>query len=442
VNEPPTPPALRVRHLSVQYGTRVALHDVDLEVRAGEFLALTGPNGSGKTTLIRAVLGFLDPAVGSVEVFGKSVEELSVRERARQVAWVPQEENLRDQVLLCDYVLYGRFPHHGRMDGETDDERRLAERILNDVGLGDRAMDGVLSLSGGERQRAVLGRALAQETPILLLDEPTAHLDIGHQLDLLARVRALSRSRGVAVVAALHDLNLAARFADRIVVLSRGRRVADGVPAQVLSEDLLARVWGIAADLARDRRTGLPYLVPHQLVHSSHRDPSSPFVGPVHVVGGGGSAAAFLRALTEEGFGLTAGALHLLDSDAEVAEALSIPSAIEAPFAPLGSGVRERHRALLGAARAIVVCPFAVGPSNLANLLDVAPFVGRAPTFLLTAPAIRERDFCGGEAEKAYRALSDAGATEVPDLAALLGALRAAFSSSPSATRDGPRATA
>ena len=442
MNEPGTPPVLRMRHLSVYYGSRRALHDVDLEVRAGEFVALTGPNGSGKTTLMRAVLGFLAPSEGTVEVFGRSVGDLTVRERARHVAWVPQEESLRDQVLLRDYVLYGRYPHHGRMDGETDADRRIADRILEDVGLGDRAMDGVLSLSGGERQRAVLGRALAQETPILLLDEPTAHLDVGHQLDLLARVRTLSRTRGVTVVAALHDLNLAARFADRIVVLSRGRRVADGPPAQVLSEDLLGRVWGIAADLEKDRRTGLPYLVPHQLAHPSRGDPSSPFVGPVHVVGGGGSAAVFLRALTEEGFGLTAGALHLLDSDAEVAEALSIPSAIEAPFAPLGPEARERHRALLGAARAIVVCPFAVGPSNLANLLDVEPFVGRAPTFLVASPPIRERDFCGGAAEKAYHALSEAGATEVPDLAGLVGALRSLFPSSPSAMRDGLRAPA
>jgi iron complex transport system ATP-binding protein len=439
VTDPATPPALRVRHLSVRYGDRLALHELDLEVSSGEFLALTGPNGSGKTTLMRAVLGFLDPSEGTVEVFGRPVGSLSARERARQVAWVPQEESLRDQVVLRDYVLYGRFPYRGRMEGESEADRRLADRILNDVGLGDRALDGVLSLSGGERQRAVLGRALAQETPILLLDEPTAHLDIGHQLDLLSRVRALSRTRGVTVVAALHDLNLAARFADRIVVLSHGRRVADGPPTQVLSEDLLARVWGIAADLARDPRTGLPYLVPHQLVQTARREPSSPFVGPVHVVGGGGSAATFLRALTEEGFGLTAGVLHLLDSDAEAAEALGIPSAIEAPFAPLGPEARERHRALLGAARAIVVGPFAVGPANLANLVDVRPFVDRVPTFLLTVPPIGERDFCGGQAVEAYRALQAAGATEVPDLATLVDALRRAIPTSPTADPDRAR---
>jgi len=423
VTGPPAAPALKLRDLTVHYGDRPALLEVNLDVPAGQFLALTGPNGSGKTTLIRSVLGFLAPEQGAVEVFGRPVRSLAIRDRARQIAWVPQEESLRDDVPLRDYVLYGRFPYRGRLEGDSPDDRRLADRILSDVGLQDRASDGILSLSGGERQRAVLARALAQETPLLLLDEPTAHLDISHQLDLLERVRTLCRSHGVTVVAALHDLNLAARFEDRIVVLSRGRRVADGTPSEVLSEDLLARVWGVAADLEQDRRTGLPYLVPHQLIATPRPKPSSAFVGPVHVVGGGGAAAPFLRRLAEEGYGLTAGTLHLLDSDAEAAEALGVPSAIEGPFAPLGPAARERNRSLLTEARAIVVCPFAVGPSNLANLEDVLPFVRRTPTFLVSQPPIGARDFSAGAAESAYRGLLEAGAVEVDDLGSLLAAL-------------------
>ncbi|HYA54956.1 MAG TPA: ABC transporter ATP-binding protein, partial [Thermoplasmata archaeon] len=229
---------LRLRSLTVRYGDRTALQDVDLEVPAGEFLALAGPNGSGKTTLLRAALGFLAPAAGRVELFGKDVSRLPIVERARRVAWVPQEENPRDDIPLGDYVLYGRYAHLAWLQGDAPADRETAARALAAVGLADRARDGVLSVSGGERQRAILARALVQESPLLLLDEPTSHLDIGHQIDLLSRVRDLSRERGVTVVAALHDLNLAARFSDRIVVLSRGRRVADGPPSEVLSEEL------------------------------------------------------------------------------------------------------------------------------------------------------------------------------------------------------------
>jgi iron complex transport system ATP-binding protein len=419
-----TAPPLNCRGLAVRYGDRTALYDVTVAVERGEFVALAGPNGSGKTTLLRAVLGFLTPERGSVELFGRPTAELSVLERARQVAWVPQMESPRDDVRLYDYVLYGRFPFHGPLDAETADDHATALCVLADVGLADRAEDGILSLSGGERQRAILARALAQTTPLLLLDEPTSHLDIAHQLDLLTRVRGLSRDRGVTVVAAIHDLNLAARFADRIVVLSRGRLVADGPPTQVLSTDLLARVWGISADLRHDPRTGFPYLIPQHLLTARAPGNGEASWGPVHVVGGGGAASPYLRGLSEEGFLVSTGVLPLLDSDADTAEALGLARVIEVPFAPLGPEVRAQNRSLLAAARVIVVGPFAVGPSNLANLLDVRPFVPRTPTFLVQRPPIEGRDFCGGAATRAYQELVSAGAVEVPDLRALLSALR------------------
>ncbi len=416
------PPALRCAGLTVRFGERTALNDVSLTVRPGEFVALAGPNGSGKTTLLRAVLGFLVPDSGWTELFGRPTTDLSVLARAREVAWVPQSESPRDSVRLYDYVLYGRFPYHRALDAETAEDHAIARRTLHEVGLADRAEDGILSLSGGERQRAVLARALAQTTPLLLLDEPTSHLDIAHQLDLFTRVRALSRERTVAVVAAIHDLNLAARFAERIVVLSRGRIVADGPPASVLSVDLLARVWGVAADLRQDPRSGIPYLIPHHLLTDPTPVPGAREGGPVHVVGGGGTASPFLRRFTEAGYLVSTGILPLLDTDAETAEALSLPTAIEAPFAPLGDAARERNRTLLNEARAVVVAPFPVGPSNLANLEDLKPFVSRVPVFLAVPPTIAGRDFTGGKAASVYAELLAGGAEEVVGVE---GALRA-----------------
>jgi iron complex transport system ATP-binding protein len=412
----PDVPAVRVAGLEVRFGARVALHSVDLRVAPGEFVALAGPNGSGKTTLLRTLLGFLPPERGSVELFGRRVTDLSFRERAHTVAWVPQEEVLRDDVPLAQYVLYGRYAYHGPLDRESDADHALVERVLREVGLSDRAADGILSISGGERQRAILARALAQETPLLLLDEPTTHLDIGHQIDLLGRVRALTRNARVTVIAALHDLNLAARYADRIVVLSRGRRVADGPPGTVLSEDLLARVWGVDAELARDARTGIPYLLPRRLVVESEPSPSALAPGPVHVVGGGGAGAPLLRALVDEGFRVTAGALNLLDTDAEAADSLGVVAAVEGPFAPLSDATRERNRSLLREAHAIVVAPFAVGPSNLANLEDLLPFAGETPVLLVAPPVGTSLDFTGGAANAARERLRAAGAREFPDV--------------------------
>jgi iron complex transport system ATP-binding protein len=433
-------PALAVRDLEVRFGERRALAGVDLDVPTGQFVALAGPNGSGKSTLLRTILGFLAPDRGSVELFGHPVDALSIRERARRAAWVPQLEALRDDVPLREYVQYGRYAFHGPLDADTAADRQIAEEALKEVGLLERASDGILSISGGERQRAILARALAQQAPLLLLDEPTTHLDIAHQIDLLARVRRLATGGRVTVVAALHDLNLAARYSDRIVVLARGRRVADGAPTAVLSPDLLARVWGVDAELGVDRATGLPFLIPRRLVDESPPATASLTKGPIHVVGGGGAAAPVLRALVDSGFRVTAGALHLLDTDAEAAEALGVVAAVEGPFAPLGPGARSRNRALLAEARAIVVAPFAVGPSNLANLEDVLPFVARTPTLVLAVPPGSTIDFTGGAATEARAALLRGGAREVPDLASILREVGAALSAPTTSTGAGARA--
>lgn len=434
-----TPPPLEVDRVTLRFGDRLAVSDLDLTVHAGEFVALTGPNGSGKTTLLRAVLGLERPSEGAVRLFGTPVGDLAVRDRARRVAWVPQEEAPRDNVPLLDYVLFGRYAHILPLDRESASDRALARDVLRGVGLLDRADDGILELSGGERQRAVLARALAQEAPLLLLDEPTAHLDIGHQLDLLGRVRELSRRRGTTVVAALHDLNLAARFADRIVVLSRGHRVADGTPREVLSERLLARVWGVAADLRRDPRSGVPYLLPHSVLPGpGAADPGGGF-GPVHVVGGGGAAGPILRALTEAGYSVTTGALHLLDSDSELAEALRVPAIVEVPFAPLSPEVRERHRSFLASARAVVVAPFAVGPSNLANLEDVLPVVARTPTWVLVEPPISGRDFTGGRAGELVRELLGRGGRAARSIAEVVDAIGKLAGGTEGSGSAGPR---
>lgn len=408
----PAAPALRFEGVEVRFGPRVALHGIDLDVPPGQVVGLVGPNGSGKTTLLRVALGFTPPDAGRAELFGEGVDRLRPMERARRVAWVPQEEAPRDDVRLLEYVLFGRYAHLRPLEPEGTEDRQRARTALAEVGLADRANEGILALSGGERQRALLARAMVQEAPLLLLDEPTSHLDIGHQLDLLDRVRRLSRERGVTVVAALHDLNLAARYADRIVALSRGRVVADGPPAEVISAELLIRVWGVVADLKRDPRTGTPYLLPHRLV-TGGAPGAVAGTGPVHVIAGGGAGGPYLRALTEAGCRVTTGALNLLDSDAETAEGLGIPTALEMPFAPLGPEVRARLRELLAEARIIVVAPIAIGPSNLANLEEVLPFVAGRPVYFVPPRPGDPSDFTGGQAGRLYEELRARGAVPV-----------------------------
>ena len=418
-------PALAVRGVSVRLGSTLVLRDVSLSVAPGELLALAGPNGSGKTTLIRTILGLLPREAGEVWVSGSSSDALTITERAQRVAWMPQEELPGDNVSLLDYVLYGLHPHIPPFGGEGDAERQMARAALDEVGLGDRWEDGAWEVSGGERQRLRLARVLAQSTPAILLDEPTAHLDMAHQLDVLERVRRLCHSQGRAAIAALHDLNLAARFADRIAVLQHGRLVAEGSARTVLSPALLQEVWGVVADLREDPRTGVPYLIPRLPPEAPRLPPGVPGLR-VHVVAGGGSASPILRRLWERGFSVTCGIVALFDTDHTTAEEFGIPVATEVPFAPLSQESRDQERRLLAEADRIVVASFPIGPGNLANLEDLLPFAGRVPIFLMGGSNWTTRDFTGGAAAKLRDQLLAAGARPIDGPAELVRALEAA----------------
>jgi iron complex transport system ATP-binding protein len=427
------PPLIETVGLTVRYGARVGIQQVSLAVRPGELVALVGPNGAGKTTFVRAVLGLVPPTEGEVRVGGTPVASLSFRERARRMAWLPQEEQPQENVPILDYVLFGRYAHVPPFYSEDSSDYARAEEALRSVNLWDRRTSGIWEVSGGERQRVLLARALTQDAPTLLLDEPTSHLDIAHQLELLDRLQQWRRTGPRCVVAAMHDLNLATRYADRVVVLSRGRLVEDGRPQVVLSTALLRSVWGIDAEIRRDTRTGLPYIVPTLPAHLEAPPASAGrLVGPVHVVGGGGAATPSLRALVEEGFLLTAGVLALLDTDTETAQELGVPAAVEAPFSAIGEEARQQNHRLLAAARAIVVAPFAVGPANLVNLVDLVPFAAEhRPIYLLEGGSLSQRDFTGGQAQKVRDQLLVLGARDVGNVSELVQRLRADLRASP-----------
>lgn len=238
---------------------REVLRGVDLALTRGDLVALLGPNGSGKTTLLRLLTGQLRPDRGEATVDGRPVRAWRRDALARRVAVLPQQLELPAGFRVAELVEMGRAPHARRLFGSTAEDERAVRRALADADateLGHRFAD---ELSGGERQRVLVAMALAQEPELLLLDEPTLHLDLAHQLSLLSAIRRLREQRGLTVLAVLHDLNLAAALAPRTVVLDGGMVAADGPPHEVLSRDLVQRVFGVAVDEVRTP-AGLRYL--------------------------------------------------------------------------------------------------------------------------------------------------------------------------------------
>ena len=252
---------LKIQNISVSYGSRRILHDISLNVQSGEVLALIGPNGAGKSTLIRAASGVI-PYTGHVRTNGDDLASLSTLQRARYIATVPQAVSMPPAFTVWETVLLGRTPYLGFLGQPSQNDEEIARQSLQRVSALPFIDRRVGELSGGEQQRILLARALCQSTPILLLDEPTAHLDLQYQVGLLELVTELAHKDNLAVLIALHDLNLAAHYADRIALMVAGNIKAMGEPKEVLQPELIAEAYCLPVQVVKHPFLDIPLVLP------------------------------------------------------------------------------------------------------------------------------------------------------------------------------------
>ncbi|MGZ8179445.1 ABC transporter ATP-binding protein [Williamsia sp. SKLECPSW1] len=250
-------PAVDYDDVAVTVGGASIVQDLRLHIAGGRFLGLVGPNGSGKTTVLRCLYRALVPAAGQVTVAGRDVGAISVRENARQVAALAQSGSMFLDFTAGEVVRTGRLPHTHMLRSLSAADRAVCAQAMEDAGVTHLERRRFTELSGGESQRVLIARAFAQEAPVLVLDEPTNHLDVAHQYAVL---RA-ARDRGVTVLAALHDLNIAAQFCTDLAVVSGGRIVATGVPTEVLTADAVLRWFGVACHIVTHPRLGVPQII-------------------------------------------------------------------------------------------------------------------------------------------------------------------------------------
>ena len=251
-------PVLQITDLSFAYDDRQALDGVSLAVRPGEMLGVIGPNGSGKSTLLRTVSGVLRPYSGHVAVDGQDIAAISRAELARRVAVVPQNPSLPESFTAREIVILGRTPHLRLLQSEGPRDFAVVRRAMEACGVWELAERRVGELSGGERQRVVIARALAQEPRLLMLDEPTSHLDISHQTTILDLVASLVREQGLAVLVVFHDLNLAAQYCHRLVILRMGRVLAAGPPEKVITAETVSTAYAAQVCIVPHPHNNLP----------------------------------------------------------------------------------------------------------------------------------------------------------------------------------------
>jgi len=354
-------PAVELADVTVELGGTRALEAASVSIEGGRFVGLVGPNGAGKTTLLRTVNGRITPDAGTVTVGGRDVAGRSAREIGRLVATVPQRTELSFAFPVRAIVEMGRFPHRSRLGWDDPGSDRI-DWAMARTGIDHLADRPVTETSGGERQRVLLARALAQDAPVLALDEPTASLDVNHQVRTLSLVRELVDEGDRTAIAAIHDLDLAARFCDELVLLADGRIRATGPPASVLSEAGVEAAFDTAAAIGQNPVTGSTTVT--ALPDAPAEDGAT---GRVHVIGGGGRAAPLLHRLLGTGYEVTVGVLHEGDPDHVAADALDLQTATVPPFTAVESGIDEACD-LVRAADVTVFADVAVGPANAENL--------------------------------------------------------------------------
>ncbi len=257
-----TAPKLETRGLSLGYETRTIVEGLHLELKSGSITTLVGANGSGKSTILRALARLLKPQAGAVLLDGKAIHTLPTKTVAKRLAILPQAPFAPEGLTVEALAWFGRYPHQGFMQGRTSHDTEIVNRALEQTRMTpfkDRALE---TLSGGQRQRAWIAMSLAQDTPILLLDEPTTYLDVKYQLEVLHLLAELNTEGGKTVVMVLHDLNQAAQFSHELVVVKDGRVVAQDSPERVLTLELLRDVFGLEAHLIRDPGSGKPHVIP------------------------------------------------------------------------------------------------------------------------------------------------------------------------------------
>ncbi|MBA7562824.1 Petrobactin import ATP-binding protein FpuC [subsurface metagenome] len=252
---------LLIKDACFSYMNSFSLKHINLAVNKGEMVALIGPNGSGKTTIIRLVAGVLNLGRGEVLLDGVNIKALSRREIAQEIAVVPQYFYIPFAFTVGEVVMLGRTSFIKNFSGETEKDRRMVRQAMGLTGIEQFASRNFNELSGGERQKVILAMALAQEPRLLLLDEPTAHLDINCQVELLEKVRRLNREREVTVISAIHDLNLASLYFDRLIMLKEGAVVTDGSPSEVLTETTIYDVFGASVQIGQHPSAKVPHII-------------------------------------------------------------------------------------------------------------------------------------------------------------------------------------
>ncbi len=412
-------PSITAKKITFGYGKNNILDELNLEIGKGSFVSIIGPNGSGKSTLLKNITAEFTPQKGVVLLENKDIFKIKKKVLAQNIAVVPQDTGGDFAFSVSETVLMGRMPHQKRFQTDSAKDLEIARwamELTNVWHLKDRS---VHELSGGEKQRVIVARALTQEPTVLLLDEPTSHLDIQHQFELLELLENLNQTKGVTVIAVLHDLNLAAQFSQKIILLNEGKIMAYGPPVQVLTAQNIRESYHIEVAITTNEITDRFNIIPL----SKQKDRSDTAQNlKIHLICGGGSGVYLMEQLYQSGYPISCGVLNIGDSDWKKAKDLNIAISEEAPFASISDEALAANQELIHNADLIIVLPVPFGNGNYANLMQVFDALCRENKKVMVVEESEsgQRDFTGGKAELLITSMFQHGAVSIKNIRQLL----------------------
>lgn len=391
---------LNVKNLGFKYGDKEILKDVNFELYEGDFIGILGPNGSGKTTLLNNINRWLKPHKGCILLNNKDVMQFSAKKLAKHMATVPQNTFTDATFTVLEVVMMGRYPYLKTFEPEKKEDFAIVKdvmRYMNVWHLRDRLIN---VLSGGERQRVMIAKALAQQPKLLLLDEPTSHLDINYQYELLYLLKKLCIYNKLTIVAILHDLNLASMFCDKMILLKDHKVFKMGQLTNVLTEKNIKEVFNVDVKVEYDKDACRPIIIP--LDNKKITDINKKNSPKIHVICGGGKGIELLKYLYTIGCNVSTGILNIGDSDWQTANLLGIDVIEEKPFSPISDTSMQKNKRYIYNSDIIVLANIPFGYGNLKNLICIAEMLDIKKVYIIEEDDIQHRDYTSGLASKIY----------------------------------------
>ena len=409
--------AFEINNLEFGYGDSLVLKGISFNVKSGEFISIIGPNGSGKSTLLKTLNRLYTIKNGSILIDGKDIDYYKSRDMAKKVALVPQDTTLDYDFTVEEVVLMGRHPYKGRFEKEDDKDFDIiyeAMEMTNTLVLKDRL---ITEISGGERQRVFIAKALAQKPSIILLDEPTSHLDINHQMDILNLLKTLN-DRGTTIILVIHDINMAARYSDEILLLNNGEIQGKGSPEEVITMENIEKAYNLKVAIEKNKYTNSTYLTPIEIrARIDNQD-----MKKIHIICGGGTGQEVINKLYFEGYKLSLGVLNVGDSDWSLGKSLRISIVEEAPFSGISDRAYNKNLERVQNSDIVVITKVPIGMGNIRNYqVGLQALKLNKKVYFVGKDEYKSFDYTNGQGTKLLEEMKELGLILIEDIDNLLG---------------------